>query len=162
MGDLRCQIRCHLSEYTNPTLPYLPPTVPASNLTLPHPIPYPRASFFQSCFTALNRPVNQPCMPRSVLLDDRFDIFLSHFRFVLVHFAQFPSVVVRFGKLWHWVDLKPGVGFWLKRGVPKMAESIQYNTMWQPGLDPSFYSSTLESVWSTYYLHFRCKDFSGE
>ena len=51
IGELRCQIRCHLSEYTNPTPPYLLPyhtrfsTIPAS---LPYPtVPYP--SMYKAC-----------------------------------------------------------------------------------------------------------------
>ena len=106
-------------------------TVPYSSLLT--------ANFFQSCFAVLNRPVNLPCMYFSHVrysLMTVLGIFVINFRFILVRFAPIPSVLVRFGKLWHRDDLKPGVGFWL----------------WRPGLDPGFNSSISEPVWSTYCL----------
>ena len=86
---------------------------------------------------------------------------------ILVRFAPIPSVLVRFGRLWHRVDLKPGVGFWLSCSA-RIGWSPHTTTIWRPELDPGFYSSTLEPVWSPYCLLplgascVRRKDFRGE
>ena len=121
------------------TLPYPTPTLPLPYPTLPYPTIYPillESTIPNLLYPTLSLPATIPyliptayptlpypksiCLPtkyvfkpRSVLLDVCFGIFLCHFWFILVRFSPIPSVLVRFGKLWHCVDLKPRVGFWL-------------------------------------------------
>ena len=93
-----------------------------------------------------------------------FRYFLVSFWLILVRLAPIPSVLVCFGKLWHRIDLKPGVGFWLSCWAC-IGWSPHTTTIWRPELDPGFISSTSEPVWSTYCLLPSCvqrKDFRGE
>ena len=92
-------------------------------------------------------------------------MYLSHVRYSLMSVSVFSCVI--FGLFWSislrsrlfWsisvnydrVDLKPGVGFWLSC-CACIDWSPHTTTIWRPELDPGFYSSTSEPVWSTYYF----------
>ena len=79
--------------------------------------------------------------------------FLCHFRLILVRVAPIPSILVRFGKLWHRVELKPGVGFWLSCWTC-IGRSPHTTTIWRPELDPGF-SSPPQNLSDRLIVYFR-------